>query len=459
MARRPVNPPAEGWSLSIPHRLWTDLSAHLFPSGGGAVLLAGHAEGARGPRLLAYDLITATNDTDYMPGEYGHRALAPSFVRDAAVRARDESAAYLAVHAHGGLDRVRFSSVDTASHERGYPALRQITGQTVGGLVFTPHAAAGDLWLADGSRTPLAETVIPGGNLLRLRPCPATATPAGPDHDRQARLLGDVGQETLNRLRVAVVGLGGVGSILVEELARLGVGTLVLIDDDTVEATNLPRLVAAGKDDIGQLKTDLAARNAQRANPRIRLIPMATRVEHPEALKELALCDWIFLAADSASARHWVNAAVQQFLIPGVQVGVKIPVDSAGCVGQIHTATRIMLPGDGCLWCNRLIDSTQLAIDMHPKAERDAARYVPGVPAPSVITLNTLAAAEALNHFVLAATGLHDDDHDHAAVIHRPRTRQRDLQDPRQDANCRWCTPAGRLGRGDSGSVVQTATL
>jgi hypothetical protein len=118
-----------------------------------------------------------------------------------------------------------------------------------------------------------------------------------------------------------------------------------------------------------------------------------------------------------------------------------------------------MLPGDGCLWCNRLIDPTQLAIDMHPKAERDAARYVPGVPAPSVITLNTLAAAEALNHFVLAVTGLHDDDHDHAAVIHRPRTRQRDLQDPRQDANCRWCTPAGRLGRGDSGSVAHRTTL
>ncbi|MFI1419326.1 ThiF family adenylyltransferase [Streptomyces sp. NPDC020731] len=453
MAGRSVNPPAEGWSLTLPRQLWADLSVHLFEAGGGAVLLATETEGPRGPRLLAYEMIPAANGIDYIPGEYGHRALAPSFVRDAAVRARDESAVYLAVHAHGGLERVRFSSVDLASHERGYPALQQITGQAVGGVVFTPHAAAGDIWQPDGSRVPLAETVIPGANLIRLRPMPATAARAGAEHERQARLLGDAGQEALSRLRVAVVGLGGVGSILIEELARLGVGTLVLIDDDKVEATNLSRLVAAESDDVGQLKGDLAARNAARANAKVRLISMSTRVENPAALKELARSDWIFLAADSASARHWVNATVQRYLIPGVQVGVKVPVDSVGRIGQIHTATRIMLPGDGCLWCNRLIDRTQLAIDMQPEGEREAAHYIPDVPAPSVITLNTLAAAEALNYFMLAVAGLHDDDHDRAAVVHRPRTRQRDLQEPRQDPDCRWCTSAGQLGRAGGESL------
>jgi hypothetical protein len=93
----------------------------------------------------------------------------------------------------------------------------------------------------------------------------------------------------------------------------------------------------------------------------------------------------------------------------------------------------------------RLIDPTELAIDMHPDAERQHARYLADVPAPSVIALNTIAAAEAVNHFMLATTGLHTDDHDHAAVLHRPRSRDRDLVEPRRDTCCPACGAAGHL--------------
>jgi len=464
VAWRPLNPPAEGWSLTLPPRLWADLSGHLFGDDHehGAVLLAGLADGPRGPRLLASRLILAADGRDYIPGERGSRMLTSDFVRDAAVQAHDEELAYIAVHNHEGLSRVRFSGVDLASHERGYPALRQLTGQIVGALVLTPQAAAGDLWLTDGARTPLAEVVILGGNLLRMRPAPAAATVRDPRHDRQARLFGDIGQETLRALRVAVVGLGGVGSIIVELLARLGIGHLVLIDDDTVDhdGTNLPRLIAAEPADVGRLKTHLAARNARRANPDIELTIHSARAEHPDARRALATCDWIFLAADGPAARHWVNATVHQYLIPATQAGVKIPVNAeTGDIGQIHAITRLILPGHGCMWCNGLIDPTELAIDMHPSRERQAARYVDEAPAPSVIALNNLAAAEAVNHFMLAATGLHHHDDDLAWVIHRPRTRERDLMIPIQQADCSWCSSAETLGRGTRQTLPEKPTV
>ncbi|MDX2600281.1 ThiF family adenylyltransferase [Streptomyces caniscabiei] len=198
-----------------------------------------------------------------------------------------------------------------------------------------------------------------------------------------ARLLGDRGQETLARLRVAVVGLGGVGSILVEELARLGVGDLVLIDNETVDATNLPRLLAAERSDIGSPKTDVAARNATRANPQIRLTTVPRRVEDPEALRELVLCDWIFLAADSHSARHWVNAAVHEFLMPATQVGVKILVSPDGDVGQIHTATRLLVPGIGCMWCNGLIDPPNSPSKCTPRPNANRPGTSPAYPHPA----------------------------------------------------------------------------
>lgn len=452
MVRHEVNPPADGWSLTLPPRLWDDLAQHLFQDNGGehgAVILAGRSTGPRGPRLLGRELLLAIDGVGYIDGTTGYRALSAAFVRDAALRARDERLAYIAVHNHLGTTTVGFSTVDLASHERGYPALNQITGQLVGAVVFTPQAAAGDLWLPDRTRHELAEVVVPGNNIIRLRPRPASPALVDPLRDRQARLFGDRGQETFTRLRVAVVGLGGVGSLVVELLARLGVGNLVLIDDDLADDTNLPRLVAAEPTDVGKPKIELAARNARRANPRIDLTLIPERVEHPAARHALTGCDWIFLAADTHAARHWVNDAVHRHLIPATQAGVKIPVDHHGQVGQIHAVTRLLIPGKTCMWCDGLIDPTELAIDMHPDQVRRHARYLDEIPAASVITLNNLAAAEAVNHFMLANTALHSDNTDTPAVLHRPRSRDRDLVVSRQDPSCPACTLNGPLGQGE----------
>jgi hypothetical protein len=73
--------------------------------------------------------------------------------------------------------------------------------------------------------------------------------------------------------------------------------------------------------------------------------------------------------------------------------------------------------------CNGLIDPTQLAIDMLLDTQREPARYVAGVPAPFVITLNGVAAMEALNYFLLAIAGLHTDEAPISSVVHLPRDR------------------------------------
>ncbi|WP_371783900.1 ThiF family adenylyltransferase [Streptosporangium subroseum] len=438
------------------HQQWVTLTGHHFADGRGhgAVLLAGTAPGSRGPRLLGRELLLAEDGKDYVTSAYGRHALDAAFVRNTAERARREGLVYLSVHNHASRDRVAFSKVDMTSHQRGYPALAQLTGQTVGGLVFTPYAAAGDLWFPDGSRSDLAEVNILTSNLLRLRPIPAARSSGHEEsrYDRQARLFGDAGQEALGRLRVAVVGLGGVGSVLVELLARLGVGHLVLIDDDSVDVTNLPRLIAAEPSDVGKAKTEPAIRNARRANPDIQLTAINQRVEHPTAREELALVDWIFLAADGAAARYIATEIGSRYLIPITQMGVKIPVHSdTGDVGQVHAVTRPLLPGEGCLWCGGFINPTELAIDLHSERDRQAARYVAEAPTASVIGLNTLTAAEAVNHFTFSVTGLHDESSGPPTwILHRPRTSERDHILTRSRPGCDFCNPHGVLGRGHS---------
>ncbi len=440
MVRQPVNAPAPGWSLTFRPRDWDRLSAHLFADGDehGAIVLARESPGLRGPRLLVEHVLLAQDGVDYVGGSVGYRMLTPEFVRTAAVHARRLGLVYLAFHNHGGWERVRFSPIDMASHDRGYPALQKITGTIVGAVVCTPAAAAGDLWLPAGRRVELAEMVVAGTNLIRLQPQPSVVGPSGARFNRQALLFGDAGQECFRRMRVAIVGQGGVGSLLTEMLARLGVGSMVLIDDDDVDDTNLPRLVGATTHDVGMPKVQLGMRAARAANPAVEVIPIKGAIQAPDARALAASSDWIFLAADTHAARHWVTVIVEESLVPATQLGVKVPTDDRGSVGPIHIATRQLLPGQGCFWCNGLINATELAIDMHPAHERQAARYVDGVAAPSVMSLNALSASQAVTDFMLAVTQMRGDETD-MDVLYFPRDRRHRQVRRRRDASCAFC--------------------
>jgi ThiF family len=470
-------------SMTVPPLIWDQLRAHMFPGDDdehGAVILAGLAAGPRGPRLLARHIMLAVDGVDYVPGETGYRALADDFVNRAIDRAEAEELAYVAVHCHGGSTSVAFSAPDMASHERAYPAIAQMTDRPAGGLVLAGHAAAGDVFLPDGTRSTLVEVVVPTRNLLRLRPEPAAPT-AGSDpyYDRQSRLFGPAGQAVLSKMRVAVIGLGGIGSILVELLGRLGVGHLVLIDPDKIDPTNLHRLPAARRLDamtwlrrdgapafakrLGEAlstpKTRLAARNIRRANRTTKVTKLRCDVADPRAVAALTQVDWIFLAADTNTARHVTNAVIQQYLMPGIQVGVSIPVATDGQVGEVHVAIRPLLPGAACQWCQELIDPSELALEAQPDYVREQARYVNDLRAPAVMTLNTIAAGEAANYFMFSSVALHTDEADLDARTHFPRTRERDRQGAAGRLHCRWCSPApgSALALGDARLVLPSA--
>ncbi len=234
------------WTLRIEEPLYEGLHAHLFPGDHdehGAVIAAGIVTTERGTRLLARDLFLAEDGVDFVPGVRGYRRLTPEFVREHIRFCRDERLIYLAVHNHGGIDSVAFSDPDMRSHERGYPALLDISGQPVGAVVLAHDALAGDIWTADGQRRTISETAVIGRNLHPLYPEPPPPPPkADPTYDRLVRWFGERGRDRLARTKIGVVGAGGVGLPLVTMLARLGVGELVVIDPDRLEPTNLPRM-------------------------------------------------------------------------------------------------------------------------------------------------------------------------------------------------------------------------
>lgn len=452
--------------LTIDEQLYQRLSAHLFPGDGdehGAVVAAGIAQTARGTRLLAREVFLATDGTDYVPGQRGYRALTPQFIAATSDYCARENLCYLAVHCHGGSDRVGFSSVDLASQRRGYGALLDITRGPVGALVFAPNAVAGNIWTRDGYVS-LSHATVLGMRIKRLYPePPARPRHADPMYDRHARLFGDLGQEILGNLKVGIIGLGGGGSLLNEWLARLGIGHIVAVDFDYVDLTNLPRIVGATEMDalawlargrhpwlhrlacrFARRKVHVAQRVARQANPRIRYDAIVGDVRDEATARLLTDVDFLFLASDSMQSRLVFNMLVHQYLIPGAQVGAKVRTDPATRkVGDIHTATRLVLPavGHGCLWCNGNISPERLQEEALTPGERQAQRYVddPEVAEPSVITLNVLSAGQAANDLLFMFTGLFHDDVVVEHHLNLVRERSLNVVTPRVDPSCLHC--------------------
>jgi len=416
----------------------------------------------------------AQDGIDYVPGTYGYRALDSQFVARAALRARDQKLAYLAVHCHGGTGRVSFSKVDIASHERGYPALLQVTKQVVGALVLSRDAIAGEIWLSSVKRVPLASTIVTGVNLSTFGSTPL-ARGSAPIRmfDRQARIFGDAGQSRLSQLRVAVVGLGGAGSIASEMLARMGVGEIVLIDPDTLDETNLSRVVGSRRSDLplensdelgkNTLKVEIAARSVVEAGLPSRLILIPHDVENERAGRALTECDWIILAADSQRARFIVNAVVHACLIPAIQLGVKVSVDQAsGTVGDVFAFARRVNPDSGCLWCNGLIDPTLLQLEVLGEEGVAARGYLgPDAPAPSVISLNGVAASFGVTDMLFSTLGLLRDDRTPPGYTRiEMRTGRQYRDEPRRDAMCPYCGihDESMFARGDRAGLPFSTT-
>ncbi|KQX43213.1 MULTISPECIES: ThiF family adenylyltransferase [unclassified Ensifer] len=466
--------------IRVSSEMYAKLHAHLFPGDGdehGAVMHAGLIHTPGGPVLTVREVVLAVEGRDWVPGTRGYRKLIAPFISKQARRCRDEKLVYIAVHNHGPGNRVAFSDVDLESHERGFPALLDLVeGMPVGSLVFAEEAVAGDIWLPGGKRLDVSRMIVVGPRRTELLPAPRVIDAVRRErYDRQVRIFGERGQEILSQSRVAIIGLGGVGSLLAELLGRLGVGSFVLVDPDRVQISNVPRLVdatgwdakswltAEGRPEwlrrlgsrLATRKVDLSRRVIKRANRSAHVERHFTSMETQAVVDALKTCDYIFLAADGHRARLLFNSLVHQYLVPGVQLGSRIQVEEiTGDVVNVHTAARLVTPAGGCLLCNQAIDPRKLREESTSAEMRERERYVDSADAsaPSVITLNSLSASQAANDFLFYMTGLTAAEAFQGTVQARPLERRLRFVTPRRDDDCIDCSSGreSRFGRGQN---------
>ncbi len=121
--------------------------------------------------------------------------------------------------------------------------------------------------------------------------------------------IGGPGQQKLKRARVLVIGAGGLGAPVLEYLAAAGVGTLGIVDDDTVSLSNLQRQVIHDTESVGQLKTESAARAIQRINPHVAVEIHAMRVTADNAGDLVRQYDIVADGSDNFDTRYAVADA------------------------------------------------------------------------------------------------------------------------------------------------------
>ena len=452
------------WSARIAQRDHEQLLAYLHPGDDdehAAFLYAGEMATPEGRRLLVRRVVPVA-DRDFGPSDRGgYRQVAAHALARAAIECEAEGLRLVWAHSHPGAERhVGFSGPDRSTHERAHPHMIDMTGgKPVTSLVFGMECVAGEVWMPGGKVAALDHLDVVGARTARLTAAPLATGRASSRFARQVLMFGPAGQEALRRMTVAVVGAGGGGSLLVQSLAHLGVGRIVIVDFDRVDITNLSRIVGATPKDARrrQLKVDVLRRLVHTIDPDIEVTPIAGDVTYAEDAAVLLGCDYVFSATDTQFARFAVNAVCHQYLIPGAQVGAKVVTDDEGAVELAYAMHRPIDLGGACLECGGAIDPDALRREQLDGAERRAQEYVevPGlgdVVDPSVITLNSAAVAMAMLDFQLSATGMFPVRMRLGQRVYHAPERALRGRDAHPHPGCRWCdrhARTGAFGRGD----------
>ena len=367
--------------------------------------------------------------------------LKPEFVAEVAQRARQNDESVVFVHTHP-FSMNQFSQIDDEGEKQLMEFLqRRVPSAAHAAMLITP-----DVTIARELGKGRSLDVVGVGPKVTWSTKSATAVDRA-RYDRQIRAFGAVGQSVLKSLRIGIVGLGVTGSVVLQELAHLGVRDFLLLDPDVVEETNLNRLIGATPSDVGLPKVEVAKKWGLHINPKIRFNASQESVLNVRSVKTLADTDFVFCCTDSHGSRAVLNQFAYQYLVPMIDIGVVIAAGD-NIVTHVAGRTQMLAPGLACLVCANLLDPEQIRRDLLTDFERQADPYILGntEPAPAVVSLNATISSMAVTMFLNACTGIPGSarflNYNAMTGITRPATCA-------QHPSCIVCSSYGALARSE----------
>lgn len=272
--------------------------------------------------------------------------------------------------------------------------------------------------------------------------------------DRNERLFGKDGQSRLRAMTAAIVGAGGLGTHLVQQLSLLGIGGLNLIDKEELALSNRNRYIGAWHSDPipGSAKVDLGERLAHAIDPRVAVRKVRDSFVSEAGFAAIVTSDVVLGCLDSDGARAVLNELCLAYDRPYFDLASDIlPGPKAQYGGRVCA----VLDGKRCLACMDVLDAAEVSRDLATVGQcedRDAIYGVRtdalGVGGPSVVSINGVVASLAVTELMVMAVGLREPQ---ALLNYYGHTGKVTASAVQPDRGCYYC--ASVRGRREAANV------
>lgn len=460
-------------SLTMTDRHHALLKHHLFPGDGFeavALLLCGRARGVPGAevrRLVVHRVVVIPYADCPVRTPTCVTWRTHAYLFNVLAEAAKKGMAIVKIHSHPTGDEA-FSATDDNSDRELFERVFSFlyTNEPHGSAIMLPDGRVLGRWFDDQViATPFAH-VGKIGDDIEFWPSARPATDEHAGNQRTLQVLGEATFAMMRRLRIAVVGCSGTGSIVVEQLARLGVGHLILVDPDVVEFKNLNRILNSTYDDAERHrpKVEVMARA-------IALMGLGTTVDvhhanllEPSTVRAVSTADVVFGCMDGVEGRNALNRIAVAYVQPYFDIGVRLDADGHGGIEDIWGTVHYVQPDGSSLMERGVYTREDLDAEALKRTDPDEYRrrrsvgYIRGVPEnrPAVVSTNALYASLAVNEFLVRLHRFRWSTNGDFAVRRYSLTRDLLINEPDGGPSPRL---AKLVGRGDMRPLLDMPEL
>jgi len=390
------------------------LRDHLFPGDGNeavALALCGRRIGDSRQPLMIYKIVPITH-SECFERRPGFLHWPTERVIPLVEEARKQKMAILKIHSHPGWYR-NFSLLDDKSDRDLFSSIHGWVDDN------QPHASAimlpdgsifGRAIFSDGELVPLSSVSVAGDSLDFWQRGEGSSATCEPGLKRNAQTFGEKTFQILRGLSIAVVGCSGTGSLVAEQLARLGVGGITLVDPDRAGVENLNRIPNSFLHHAknGTFKVELLRAAIEEMGLGTKVSTFASSLFNPGVVAAVAQSDIVFGCMDTVDGRNLLNNIAVFYSIPYFDLGVRLDADGEGGVSLVCGTVHYLQP-DGSSLLSRGVytpdDIRTASLKRTNPEEYDSeikSNYIRGIPGdrPAVISVNMQIASLAVNEML-----------------------------------------------------------
>jgi molybdopterin/thiamine biosynthesis adenylyltransferase len=393
-----------------------------YPKESAAFLLVGKKNIGNAEELLVRRIVEIPA-SEYRVQEHYHLHISPRAINGLVSLCEQNGLGVILCHSHPTDSP--YSPSDNKGERRIAETLWDfLPKMPVGSLLISPNKIDARIWEITGHSHSISYITIIGRCIRKIYLNDLNESSYSFRQDifnRQILAFDKQGQQIISNIKVGIVGLGGTGSPTAEQLARLGVSDIVLIDPDYISPSNITRVYGSYYSDIKdkwprwlsflnkkRAKVYLIARNIRRIKPDAKVITIKASVVNKTALQSLLDRDVIFCCTDEHWGRSVVNQLSYQYLIPVINMGIRIDAKDSTVQGAFGSVD-IIRHDKPCLWCSGFLNGDRIMAESLPEHERrirlrDGYVQNIGTNAPSVISLTTTISGHAVTAFLQLIT-------------------------------------------------------